>query len=62
MSTECAVCGTDDDPEKGWIYKSKDVAPVGVEGGEVVFEARDDAGAICSIDCLDEYNTEQEEQ
>lgn len=50
-TTQCAVCGTTETPDKGWIYKSNDVKPAGVEDGELRFERVDGATAYCSTDC-----------
>lgn len=59
-NTTCEVCGTDERPEKGWIYKSNDVQPTRIEGGELRFEAREGANAYCSLDCSQQADREHQ--
>ncbi|MFC7216495.1 hypothetical protein ACFQO4_20765 [Saliphagus sp. GCM10025334] len=59
--TECAVCGAEERPEKGWIYKSGDVQPVEIEGGELRFEAKEGALAYCSTECSRQAEDDDDE-
>lgn len=59
--TECAICGTSERPEKGWIYKSGDVRPREIDG-ELKFKAKDGAPAYCSTDCSRQSKSDQNER
>lgn len=62
IGTECVVCGINEQPSKGWIYKSEDIRPVEIDDGGTRFEAKEDASAYCSNECLQKAATNQEEQ
>lgn len=55
QGTSCDVCGSTDEPGRGWIHPSGDVRPGGIEDGELRFKLRDGARSFCSLDCLDEF-------
>jgi hypothetical protein len=52
---ECFICGETERPTKGWIYRPSDVIPDEVREDGLKWKAKDDAHALCSLDCLDEY-------
>lgn len=52
---QCVVCGTSERPEKGWIFRSKDVRPDQIADGELKWEAKQGAEPICSTDCMSEH-------
>lgn len=58
---ECAVCGTSERPERGWIFPSGDVEPVEIEDGDLRFEPTEDATALCSMECRNEFRSKEVE-
>ena len=54
--TICSVCGSKEAPN-GWLYKSSDVKPVEIENDGIRWEAKDDADAYCSRECVQELES-----
>lgn len=55
----CVVCGAEEHDGDGWIFHTSDTKVVGINEGGLERELKDDARAICSIECKDQFKEEQ---